>query len=136
MLRLLTIFQTAPLRIIAALCWTALLTLLLLQGEADPVIDLGIPRGENTVARELVFGALHLVAFAVTCLCWFWAQPQAWPRRRRIIGACLIAISLGIITELLQTYTLDRHASWLDLAANTSGAILAARLIWRRQFAH
>ncbi|MCE2471289.1 MAG: VanZ family protein [Anaerolineae bacterium] len=125
-----------PMRIVIALCWSALLTLLLLQGEADPVIDLGIPRGDNTPARELAFSTLHLLAFGVTTACWYWALSRSAKPRRALLAACLIAIALGVTTEILQAYTLDRHASWLDLAANIGGALLAARVIgrWLRSF--
>lgn len=123
-----------PLRILIALGWSALLTLLLLQGEADPVIDLGLPRGDNTLARELAFSALHLLAFGVTCACWAWALSRAVEPRRALFAACGIAIALGVATEILQSYTLDRYASWLDLAANIGGALLAAHVIRRRRF--
>ena len=121
-----------PLRIALALCWSALLTLLLLQGEADPVIDLGLPRGDNTLARELAFSTLHLLAFGITSACWFWALSRAAKSRRALLAACAISLALGVATEILQSYTLDRHASWLDLAANIGGAMIAARFIWGR----
>ena len=133
MVRLNALPVATPLRILIALGWSALLTLLLLQGEADPVIDLGLPRGDNTLARELIFSALHLLAFGVTSACWHWALRQAAQARRALLAACLIAIALGVATEILQTYTLDRHASWLDLAANTGGALLAAYIIRREE---
>lgn len=116
-----------------ALCWSALLTLLLLQGEADPVIDLGLPHGENTLAREFAFSTLHLLAFGLTSACWYWALGRAADKRRALLAACVIAIALGVSTEILQSYTLDRHASWLDLAANIGGALLAAHIIRRRR---
>ena len=69
-----------------ALGWTTLLCLLLLQPEADPLLDLGIPEGENTLLRELAFGAVHLAAFAFTCSLWTWALvariPSASQRAR------------------------------------------------------
>lgn len=129
--RLNALSPATPLRIVVALSWTALLTLLLLQGEADPVIALGLPRGDNTLARELAFSTLHLVAFGVTCACWYWALRREAQARTALQAACLIAIALGVSTEILQTYTQDRHASWLDLAANIGGVLIAARLIWR-----
>ena len=131
--RLSAVFKVAPLRLALAVGWSLLLSLLLLQAEADPVIDLGIPRGENTLARELAFSSLHLLAFGWTLLCWFWALPREWRPRSVLIAACSITIALGVLTEVLQTYTLDRHASWLDLAANISGAVAAAWLIWTRR---
>lgn len=131
--RLSAIFQFAPLRLTLAIGWSLLLSLLLLQAEADPVIDLGIPRGENTLARELVFSAVHLLAFGGTCICWNWALPQTLGARKTLLAACVITIVLGVTTELLQTYTPDRHASWLDLAANIAGAVIAARLLWTRR---
>ena len=104
----------------------------LLQGEADPVIDLGLPRGDNTLARELIFSTLHLLAFGVTSACWFWALSRAAIPRRALLAACTISLALGLATEILQSYTLDRHASWLDLAANIGGAMIATRFIWGR----
>lgn len=130
MQRLNRLFLARLSRIALALCWSALLTLLLLQGEAEPLIDLGIPRGDNTLFRELAFSTLHLLAFGLTSTCWYWALSCAAKRGRALLAACLIAIALGVSTEILQTYTLDRHASWLDLAANIGGVLLAARVIW------
>ena len=117
-----------PIRLALAIAWSLLLSLLLLQGEADPLIDLGLPSGPNTILRELAFATLHLLAFGATCLCWHWALP-AWQPRTRLVAACAITIALGIITESLQTLTLDRHASWIDLVANIAGALIAGKLI-------
>ncbi|MCY3867548.1 MAG: VanZ family protein [Chloroflexi bacterium] len=122
----------APARWTLAIGWTLLLTLFLLQPEAEPLIDLGLPRGESTLQRELFFSALHLLAFALTCFIWFWTIHSALTLGRRLLAAVLIAISLGIVTEALQSLTLDRHASLIDLIANIAGALVAARLIWQR----
>ena len=116
----------------AALVWSLLLTIVLLQGEADPIIDLGIPRGENTLARELAFSALHLVAFAVTGWLWFYAFAARYSWRVSLVAGTAIAIALGCSTEALQSLRPDRYASWLDFAANITGALLAARIIWWR----
>ena len=126
------ILKLGPLRWLAAVGWTLLLTLLLLQPEADPVIDLGLPQGDSSLQREIFFSALHLLAFALTCVAWFRALAGAFAARTSLIIAVLIALALGILTESLQTLTLDRHASWIDLLANAAGTLAAARLIWRR----
>ncbi|MDE2852705.1 MAG: VanZ family protein [Chloroflexota bacterium] len=130
--RLLPIGQMTPARWALAIGWTLLLTLLLLQPETNPVIDLGLPRGDSSLQREIFFSALHLLAFALTCLLWFWALTGAFTLRTSLFIAVLIAIALGVLTESLQTLTQDRHASWIDLLANSLGAMAAARFIWRR----
>jgi len=112
--------------------WTLLLTLFLLQPEAEPLIDLGLPRGPSTIQREFFFSALHLLAFAVTCFIWYGALRCAFNPRNSLFAALLVAIALGLVTEALQSLTLDRHASLIDLIANIGGALIAARFIWRR----
>ena len=124
--------QHSALRWLLAILWSLLLTLFLLQPEADPLIDLGLPRGDSTVQRELFFSALHLLAFALTCMMWFWALRGAFNPPISLFAAFFIAIALGIATEALQSLTLDRHASLIDLIANIGGALIAARIIWRR----
>ncbi|MCY4464696.1 MAG: VanZ family protein [Chloroflexi bacterium] len=114
-----------------ALGWTALLCLLLLQPEADPLLDLGIPEGENTLLRELAFGAVHLAAFAFTCSLWTWALAARFTLQASVLAAVVISLALGCLTELAQGYTPDRHASWLDIGANIAGALMAARVLWR-----
>ena len=115
-----------------AIAWTALLCLLLLQPEADPLLDLGIPDGENTLTRELAFAAVHVAAFAMTCALWAWALVARFDMRGSVVAAVCISLALGIFTEVAQGFTLDRHASWLDLGANIAGTLVAARLISNR----
>jgi len=126
------VLNKGPARWTLAIGWTLLLTLFLLQPEAEPLIDLGLPRGESTVPRELLFSTLHLLAFALTCFIWFYAMRHTFNPRMSLLAAVLIATALGIVTEALQSLTLDRHASLIDLLANFAGALVAARLIWRR----
>ena len=125
------ILQSAPARWSVAIIWTLLLTLLLLQPEAEPLIDLGLPSGQS-LWREVLFSALHLLAFALTCTLWFWTLRSLLPSRRCLLFAVVIALTLGIITEALQSLTLDRHASLIDFLANIGGVLIAARLIDRR----
>lgn len=116
----------------AAIAWTIWITILLVQPEADPIIHLGLPTGPQTFLRDLVFSCLHLLAFALTCALWQWALSAVMRLRASIALACVFALSLGAGTEYLQTLTVDRYASWIDLIANCYGALLAAWLIWRR----
>ena len=125
------ILQSAPARWIVTIGWTLLLTLLLLQPEADPLIDLGLPGGQS-LWREILFSALHLLAFALTCILWFWTLRSALPSRRSLLAAVLIAIALGISTEALQSLTLDRHPSLIDFLANIGGVLIAARILDQR----
>ena len=116
-----------------AIGWSLLLTLFLLQPDADPIIDLGLPRGDSTLLREVFFSSLHLLAFALTCALWFWSLRRDFKPRASLLAALLIASALGTLTEAMQSLTLDRHASLIDLLANFAGASLAARLIWQRE---
>lgn len=128
---ILGILQSAPARWIVAIGWTLLLTLLLLQPEAEPLIDLGLPGGQS-LWREILFSALHLLAFALTCILWFWTLRSTLPSRRSLFAAAIIAIALGISTEALQSFTLDRHASLIDFLANIGGVLIAARVLDQR----
>ena len=123
--------HSSPARWTVAIIFTLLLTLLLLQPEADPLIDLGLPGGQS-LWREILFSALHLIAFALTCVLWFWTLRSALPLRGSLLAAVLVALALGISTEALQSLTLDRHASVFDLLANIVGVLTAARMIWLR----
>ena len=125
--------ERKPIRWTLAPGWSLLLTLFLLQPEADPIIDLGLPKGDSTLWRELFFSGLHMLAFALTCALWFWRLRSYRDPSQGLLAAVIIAIGLGVATEAMQTMTLDRHASLIDLLANIGGALIAARLIWRRR---
>lgn len=128
---ILGILQSAPARWSLAIGWTLLLTLLLLQPEAEPLIDLGLPGGQS-LWREILFSALHLLAFALTCVLWFWTLRSVLPPRKSLLVAATIALALGMITEGLQSLTLDRHTSVIDFLANIGGVLIAGRMIWLR----
>lgn len=128
---ILGILQSAPARWSLAIGWTLLLTLLLLQPEAEPLIDLGLPGGQS-LWREILFSALHLLAFALTCVLWFWTLRSVLPPRKSLLVAATIALALGMITEGLQSLTLDRHTSVIDFLANIGGVLIAGCMIWLR----
>lgn len=129
-------FHHRLLRWTSAIVWTIWITVLLIQPEADPIINLGLPTGPQTFLRELFFTCLHLLAFAVTCALWQWALSASMPMRASIVFACIIALCLGASTEYLQTLSPDRYPSWTDLIANCYGSLLAAWFTWRRTADH
>ncbi len=132
MKQILSWFDHPLLRWTAAIAWSVWITILLIQPEADPIINLGLPTGPQTFLRELFFTCTHLLAFALTCALWQWALSACMRIGASIVCACVIALGLGASTEYLQTLTPDRHPSWIDLIANCYGALLAAWFIWRR----
>ncbi len=132
MKQMLSWFHHPLLRWTTAIAWSIWLTILLLQPESDPIINLGLPTGPQTFLRELFFTCVHLLAFALTCALWQWALSAVMGLRASIALACIFAICLGASTEYLQTLSPDRYPSWIDLIANCYGALLAAWYIWRR----
>ena len=127
------IISFRPIRWLAAIAWTILLSILLLQPEADPVISLGLPTGPQTLAREAFFTALHMMAFALTCALWYWTWQGHLAFGASLALGIVFAFVLGAATEFLQSFAPDRYPSLLDFIANLFGAILAARLIWQQQ---
>lgn len=127
------LLQNPALRWLLTLGWTALIAILLVQPENQPLIPTGIPPGPNTPARELVFGLLHLLAFGITCALWFHALSAHCPAATSLLLAGGIAIVIGGSTEYLQTFAPDRYPSWGDFIANCAGTLIAARLIWKRR---
>jgi len=134
--QILSWLQQRPLRWAAAIVWSIWITILLIQPEADPIINLGLPTGPQTFLRELFFTCMHLLAFAITCALWQWALSASMQIHASIALACIIAIVLGGCTEYLQTLSPDRYPSWTDLIANCYGSLLAAWFIWRRSADH
>jgi len=129
-------FHRPPLRWASAIIWSIWITILLIQPEADPIINLGLPSGPQTFLRELFFTCTHLLAFALTCALWQSALSASMPTRASIALACIIALCLGGCAEYLQTLSPDRYPSWIDFLANCYGSLLAAWLIWRRTSDH
>ncbi|MCY4019212.1 MAG: VanZ family protein [Chloroflexi bacterium] len=136
MKQILSWFDHRALRWTAAIVWSVWITILLIQPEADPIINLGLPSGPQTFLRELFFTCMHVLAFAITCALWQWALSASMQIRASIALACIIAIVLGASTEYLQTLSPDRYPSWTDLIADCYGSLQAAWFIWRRSADH
>ena len=127
------LIQSPTMRFCAAIAWTILLCILLVQPDDRRLIETGIPRGPNTLPRELFFAAAHLLAFAMTCFLWFraWSRRMAW--RRSLALACGMALFIGGVTEALQAFSPERYPSFGDVAANCVGALAMAWIIRRQQ---
>ena len=115
-----------------AIGWTALLFILLVQPDDQRLIETGIPRGPNTIERELFFTAMHLLAFGLTCGLWHRLLLRYAPLESSLLCACGISLALGGLTEMLQAFSPERYPSLGDLAANCAGTLLAAWLLRRR----
>jgi VanZ family protein len=113
-----------------ALAWTALVLLLLLQSSSQPILGPPAPPGDPPLEREILLFIGHLVAFSVMTWLWFRALRLNLPPRRALIGAVLIALTLGTLTELAQATLPDRSASCFDLATNWAVTLLSAWRLW------
>lgn len=131
--RLRQLLHRPPVRWLLALAWTGWIILILIQSEAQPVVNLGIPPGPDSLEREIFFTSGHLVGFAVLSALWWWALVGHVPNRRALLIAVIVALVVGAGTEWLQTFTPDRHFQLTDLAADALGALLVAWWITRRQ---
>jgi VanZ family protein len=121
----------------AALAYTALLTLLLVQSSGHPVVGPAAPPGKPSVERELLLTSGHIVGFSLLVIIWWWALRRAWGERRALVVSLAISFILGVVTEVAQTLVPDRSSSWDDLAVNVLVSLAAALLIvrWRKRAA-
>lgn len=127
------IFNLAPndyrlLRIALALAYTALLTLVLVQSSARPVIGPAAPREDN-LAWEVFLTTGHLVGFSLLVYLIWSALSTVAPSTRSLIVAVLFAGVLGLVTELLQSLVPDRSSSLFDLACDWGMTLVVAYLI-------
>lgn len=120
-----------PVRWLLAFSWTLWLTIILIQPEARPVIDIGVRPAPPSLEREIVFTTGHVVGFALMTGLWWWALVERLSLTRALVAAMLVAFGVGTFSELMQTQTLDRHPSLIDFAANGVGAAVFAWLLMR-----
>lgn len=118
-------------RIAVALAYTALLTLLLVQSSAQPVVGPVAPR-EFNLAWEILLTLGHLVGFSLLVFLIWSALTTVAPSTRSLIIAVVFACLLGLITEILQTLVPDRSSSLFDLACDWGVAFALAYVIHRQ----
>ncbi len=72
----------------------------------------------------------HLVAYFFFVLIWFvflWFAKWQYSFKKSILIAVCVGLVYGLLMEVLQsTLTNYRTADWLDMVANTTGALVAA----------
>ena len=95
-----------------------------------------MPVPETKFAEEVPFidKWTHIIMYLGTCsIIWieyYLKHKEKTNRIRLLIGAVILPILMSGILELLQEYCTGglRSGDWMDLAANTTGVILAAIL--------
>ncbi len=119
------------LRVIVAIVYIAVLTLILLQSSARPVLGPSAPP-EFNLAWEILMTLAHLTCFGLLIVVIWSALTTVTSSNRALIVAVIFACSLGLITEILQTLVPDRGASFLDLACDWGVAFVVAYAIHRQ----
>lgn len=124
-----TYLQHPHMRRVYALAYSALMTLVLVQPSARPVVGPPAPPGPPTLEREILLTTGHIVAFAVLTVLWTWTFAPGVPLRRALLLAVGIGLTLGLVTELAQSAVPGRGASVLDITANSLATLGTAWLI-------
>jgi VanZ family protein len=120
------------LRSAVAVAYTALLSVLLLQSSARPLVGPVAPRDFNLV-WEILLTLGHLAGFGLLTGICAWAFSALSPYRRSIVIALIFACAFGLVTEALQTLVPDRSVSWFDLLCNWGISVGVAVWLWRRK---
>jgi VanZ family protein len=104
---------------------TALLVVLLLQPEQQPIINTGIPPGPPSLARDLFFITGHILWFGLLVVLWRWTFTMRFHPSSALLLAILIALVVGTSTEFAQRLVPGRGATLVDLLANYVGIVFA-----------
>jgi VanZ family protein len=113
------------LRWTAALGYTALMIAYLLQQPGAPTVEIVAPVAAPYWQREIAFTMGHIVGFGTLFLLWLTALRPHTPARAWI-AAVVVALSVGLVVEALQSQIPDRSASLYDMVMNTVGIGLAS----------
>jgi VanZ family protein len=123
--------RTRYLRWLAAIVYTAALTVLLLQSSAHPLVGPVAPKDYN-LGWEILLTIGHLIGFGLLVLLVWSALITAAPFSHALITAVVFACLLGLVTEVLQSMVPDRSVSLFDLAVNWVVSAGMARYIYMR----
>lgn len=136
MKRLPVLLTTTPptLRYAAAIAFTLITTVALLQSSTKPLIGPAAPEGPPDLTREIFLTIGHITAFGGLVLLWTWALASRLPLARALTLTVTFALVYGLATEIAQSAVPDRNASLYDLIVNTLTVAAAAWSIWQMRF--
>ena len=117
-------FTNQALRWGLALGYTAFLIGYLLQSPGSPAVEIVAPAASPDWRREVAFTIGHIIGFGTLFVLWYIAllRPVGL---RAALGACVIALMIGGLAEILQSQLPERSASFYDLTMNTIGILIA-----------
>ncbi|MEO0564559.1 MAG: VanZ family protein [Chloroflexota bacterium] len=114
-----------------ATIYTAGVLVYLLQQPGTPAVEVVAPVAAPDWQREITFTIGHILGFGGLFVVW-WAALHPHISQRAIISAVVIAMTVGILAEVLQSRIPDRNASLYDIAMNSIGISLMALVTWRQ----
>lgn len=118
-------------RLAVAVAYTALLTLVLVQSSAKPMLGPAAPK-DYDLGWDVLLTFGHLAGFGGLVLLNWAALVRLTPPRRALLVAVVFACLLGLVTELLQMLVPDRSASLFDLVCDWGVSLAVAFVINRR----
>ena len=110
--------------VITSILYAAALVYLSLRPTTAPV-----ETGTMVIIRRWLFNLLHIPAYAL--LAGLVLQAIGRRRTHALLTACLLALTVGMLTELFQFYVQGRYFSVIDILLNAAGVLLALVLIHR-----
>lgn len=119
------------LRILVTVAYLALLTVLLEQSSAQPVIGPVAPKAYDPVWDAMLTGC-HIVSFSTLTILIWGALVNPAPSRWALLVAVLFGLAYGYITEVVQILVPDRSPSWSDLLVDWGVTLAAAWFIRTR----
>ena len=72
----------------------------------------------------LTFG--HFCVFAGLVTLWWWALLPTRPFERALRNAAIFSLIFGVVSELAQTFSINRSVSVIDAGANITAVLLVA----------
>lgn len=123
---------------IVSSCTIFILTILLLPGKSDENYDSSFSSFFDSFFTlslglwGIIEAVFHVFLFATLTILWQWTIAMYCNRGKSLLFAVMIAMVLGIGTEIFQ-YFVNRGSLMIDLLANFLGIALVAFMIGYRQ---